>query len=64
MAYRRRSSVLPPIPKILEDIAIPDSLKFLENGELFVIFNNPAPYRFITLCSSKALVSLSIFNAY
>ncbi|CAF3276334.1 unnamed protein product [Rotaria sp. Silwood2] len=57
-AYRRRSSVLPPIPKTLEDIVIPDGLKFFENGEPFVILDSPAPYRLITLCSPKALVSL------
>ncbi|CAF2761124.1 unnamed protein product [Rotaria sp. Silwood2] len=58
-AYRRRSAVLPPIPKTLEDIVIPDSLKLLENGKPFVIFDNPAPHRLITLCSPKALTSLS-----
>ncbi|CAF3180962.1 unnamed protein product, partial [Rotaria sp. Silwood2] len=57
-AYRRRSSVLSPIPKILEDIVIPDNLKFLENGYPFLIFNNPAPNRIITLCSPQALMDL------
>ena len=43
---------------------IPDSLKFLENGELFVILDNPAPHRLITLCSPKALISLSMFHVH
>ena len=60
-AYRRRSSVLPPIPKNLEDIIIPDSLKYYENGDNFIIFDNPAPHRIITLCSPQALVSLSMY---
>ena len=63
-AHRRRSLVLPPIPKTLKDIVIPDSLKFLENGELFFILDNPAPHRLITLCSPKALISLSMFHVH
>ncbi|CAF3813318.1 unnamed protein product [Rotaria sp. Silwood1] len=58
-AYRRRSSVLPPIPKTLEDIVIPDTLKFLENGDPFLIFDNPAPNHIITLCSPQVLIELS-----
>ncbi|CAF1182593.1 unnamed protein product [Rotaria sordida] len=63
-AYRRCSCVLPPIPKSLEDIIIPDSLKFLENGDQFVIFDNPAPHRLITLCSPQALVSLGFIPSF
>ncbi|CAF4664019.1 unnamed protein product, partial [Rotaria magnacalcarata] len=58
-AYRRRSSVLPPIPKTLEDIVIPDSLKFLQNGDRYVTFDNPVPNRLIILCSSETLLALT-----
>ncbi|CAF0974211.1 unnamed protein product [Rotaria magnacalcarata] len=61
-AYRRRSSVLPPIPKTLEDIVIPDSLKFLQNGDRYVTFDNPVPNRLIILCSSETLLALSMFS--
>ncbi|CAF1498558.1 unnamed protein product [Rotaria magnacalcarata] len=47
--YCCRSSVLPPVLKNLKDIIIPDSLKFLENGDPFVISDNPAPHRLIAL---------------
>ena len=63
-AYHRRSSVLPPIPKTLEDIVISDRLKLLENGEPFVILDNPVPYRLIALCSPRALISLSMFQMH
>ncbi|CAF4236309.1 unnamed protein product [Rotaria sp. Silwood2] len=58
-ACRRRSSVLPPIPKTLEDIVIPDNLKFFENGDPFVIFDNAVPNPLIILCSPEALITLS-----
>ncbi|CAF2953266.1 unnamed protein product [Rotaria sp. Silwood2] len=58
-ACRRRSSVLPPIPKTLEDIVIPDNLKFFENGNPFVIFDNAVPNPLIILCSLEALITLS-----
>ncbi|CAF3285664.1 unnamed protein product [Rotaria socialis] len=57
--YRCRSSVLPPVLKSLKDIIILDSLKFLENGDPFVISDNPAPHRLIALCYPQVLVSPS-----
>ncbi len=39
-AYRRRSSILPPTPKKIENIIIPDNLKLLENGASFLILDN------------------------
>ncbi|CAF4881244.1 unnamed protein product [Rotaria socialis] len=58
--YRCRSSVLPPVLKSLKDIIILDSLKFLENGDPFVISDNPAPHRLIALCYPQSCIILSV----
>ena len=50
--------------KKLEEIVVPDSLRFMINGYLLVIFDNPAPHRLITLYSPQALISLSMFRLY
>ena len=62
-AYRHRASVLPKVPRTLEETIISDQLKLTDNGETFVILNNPFLRRLRTLCSPQALISLSTYSS-